>query len=242
MRRTLQLAALLIATTTLAQAQFHLPGSKEKDKPAKYHKSDVEWLWEYGPSDTDKEGLENNLVQDERFRPMLAQYFTAPQTFWGTAVNGKYRSLASTALDFLSVPGKVLADDNRYLSISGCVVHFCPSRGLLWVDLNAREPLMVFAAIDWIRDSKTTTQPEAEYTLWIFPDQPMSPEGTAANRIPPALTRSLARWSSEPLAGSGIVQNITHAILVDPDGTPHELPIATVGVTPPKALAKKDAQ
>jgi hypothetical protein len=32
--------------------------------------------------------------------------------------------------------------------------------------------------------------------------------------------KSIARWAAEPLPGSGIVQNITHAILVDPDGTP----------------------
>jgi hypothetical protein len=243
MRRTLQFAAVLLFTIAgTAPAQIHLPGTKEKDKTAKYHRSDVEWLWEYGPSDTDKDGRENALVQDERFRPMLAQYFTAPQTFWGNGIGGKYRSLDATILDHLSVPDKVLSDDNRYLTISGCVIHFCPARGMLWVDLNAHDPLMVFSAIDWIKDNKTTAQPDAEYTLWIFPNQPLSPTG-GANRIPPALTRSLGRWTAQPMAGSGIVQNITHAILVDPDGTPHELPIATVGVTPPKALTeKKDAQ
>ncbi|WP_263383826.1 hypothetical protein [Granulicella arctica] len=240
MRRTLQLAAAILLTAATAHAQFHLPGAK--DKPAKVHKSDLEWLWQYGPSDTDKEGRENDLVQDGRFRPMLAQYLTATQTFWGNPVNGKYRPLADTALDHLSVPDKVIADDNRYLSISGCVVHFCPSRGLLWVDLNAREPLLAFAAIDWIRDSKTTAQPEAEYTLWIFPNRALNPEPGSPDRIPPALIASIARWSAQPLAGSGIVQNLTHAILVDPDGAPHELPIATVGVKVPKALAKKEAQ
>jgi hypothetical protein len=240
MKRLLQLAAAVLLTATTAHAQFHLPGTREKAD--RHPKSDVEWLWQYSPSNDAKDGRENDLVQDDRFRPMLAQYFTAPQTFWGNAINGRYRALSDTALDHLSVPDKVLADDNRYLSISGCVVHFCPARGLLWVDLNAREPLMVFAAIDWIKEGKTTNQPEAEYTLWIFPNQPLSPEATGASRIPPALTRSIARWSAQPLAGTGIVQNITHAILVDPDGTPHEVPIATVGVTPPKALAKKDAQ
>ena len=240
MPRILQFAAALLITAATTHAQFYLPGAK--DKPEKPHKSDLEWLWQYGPSDTDKQGRENDLVQDPRFRPMLAQYLTAPQTFWGNAVNGKYRSLADTALDHLSVPDRVLADDNRYLSISGCVVHFCASRGLLWVDLNAKEPLLAFSAIDWIRESKTTTQPEAEYTLWIFPNRTLNSEAATTSRIPPALISSIARWSAEPLAGSGIVQNITHAILVDPDGTPHELPIAAVGVKPPKALAKKDAQ
>jgi hypothetical protein len=242
MHGTLQLAAVLLFTAATAPAQFHL-GRDKADKSAKFHKSNVEWLWQYSASGNDKEGDENDLVLDERFRPMLALYFTAPQTFWGNSVNGKYRSLAETILDHLSVPDKVLSDDNRYLSISGCVVHFCPSRGLLWVDLNAREPLMVFSAIDWIKDGKTTLQPGAEYTLWIFPNQALSSDPTAPNRIPPAFVRSIARWSAEPLAGSGIVQNITHAILVDPDGTPHELPIATVGITTPKpAVETKDAQ
>src|SRR5882757_2631055 len=233
MYRHLQLAAglFLLSTATMGHAQFHLG----KDKGVKHIKSDLEWMWQYGPPPTD--GRENELVQDLRFRPFLTQYLTAPQTFWGNRTNGKYRALADTALDFLSVPDKVIADDNRYLSISGCVVHFCPSRGLLWVDLDTKNPLVVFAAIEWIKESKTTAQPDAEYTLWVFPNQAFSMEKDVPNRIPPALARSISRWSVEPLAGTGIVQNITHPILVDPDGTPHELPIAAFGATTPKAIA-----
>lgn len=235
MHRKLQLVAVLLLTGATAFGQFHFGHRKSES----YHRSDVEWLWEYGPSDTAKDGQENELVRDLRFQPMLTQYFTAPQTFWGNP--GHYKSLPETVLDFLSVPDKVVAEDNRYVSISGCVFHFCPSRGLLWVDLNSKNTLMVFAAIDWIRDSKTTSQPGAEYTLWLFPDHPLSPDATAENRIPPALIHSIARWSAEPLAGSGIVQNITHVILVDPDGTPHQLPISAVGVTPSKSITTNTA-
>ncbi|WP_433982935.1 hypothetical protein RBB78_13750 [Tunturiibacter empetritectus] len=81
------------------------------------------------------DGRETQLVLDTRFRPFLAQYLTAPQTFWGSPKTG-YKPLDETALDFLSVPDKVLADDNRYLSITGCVFRFNPARGLLWVDLG----------------------------------------------------------------------------------------------------------
>jgi hypothetical protein len=45
--------------------------------------------------------------------------------------------------------------------------------------------------------------------------------------------KAIARWAAEPLAGSGIVQNITHAILVDPDGTQHEVAPSALGVMPP---------
>jgi hypothetical protein len=230
MRRLLQLAIALLLVTTLAPAQ---PGRKPKPAP-----ENVEWIWQYTPDDTNKQGRENDLVQDDRFRPFLDQFLTAPQTFWGTPVNGRYRSLASTALDHLTVPGSVLADDNRYISISGCVVHFCPARGLLWIDLNGAHHLVVFAAIDWIKADKTPSDPAAEYTLWLFPNEPLTIAANGAQHPPAALLRALARWTAQPLPGSAIVQNITHAILVDPDGTPHQVLPSTLGIIPPPAISE----
>ena len=101
-------------------AQISVSDLKKEKKPPK---ENVEWLWQYSPPPP--EGRENQLVLDPRFRPFLAQYLTAPQTFWGSQKAG-YKSLAETALDFLSVPDKVLADDNRYVTITGCVYRFCP--------------------------------------------------------------------------------------------------------------------
>ena len=122
------------------------------------------------------------------------------------------------------MPDKVIADDNRYLTITGCVFRFCPARGLLWVDLNGQHPLVVFNAIDWIKDSKTPDQPGAEYTLWVFPNHPIDPE-----HIPAALTHSIARWTAHPPQGNREIQQIRNAILVDPDGTPHDIPPASIG-------------
>ena len=228
MRRPLQLAVALFLVAALAPA-FAAP------KPAP---ENVEWIWQYTPDDTNKQGRENDLVQDDRFRPFLDQFLTAPQTFWGAPVNGKYRSLASTALDHLTVPGSVLADDNRYISISGCVVHFCPARGLLWIDLNGAHHLVVFAAIDWTKQGAPTSDPAAEYTLWVFPNQPLTIAANGAQHPPAALLKAIARWTAQPLPGSAIVQNITHAILVDPDGTPHEVAPSALGVGPPPTASK----
>jgi hypothetical protein len=50
--------------------------------------------------------------------------------------------------------------------------------------------------------------------------------------VPAALTKSIARWTAQPLPGSGVVQNITPAVLVDSDGTPHEVPPASLGIHP----------
>ena len=234
--------ALLTVAATSAFGQFHssqIDGLKKRDKK---QRSDAEWMWQYGPPPTD--GRENELIQDAKFKPFLALNFTAPQSFWG--VQGtKYKPLADTAMDFLSVPGKVIADEDRYLTITGCVFHFCPSRGLLWVDLNASPKtanIAAFGAIDWIRDSKTTSDPDAEYTLWLFSNQTFGLTPDAQNKIPAALVRSISRWSKEPLAGSGIIEKITHAIVVDPDGTPHQIPIAQLGITLPKPQQGTDTQ
>ena len=237
MRRLLQLAAAIVLAATVAPAQFHSPQVNKKEKP---QRENVEWLWQYTPAPPNTDGRENDLVQDPHFVPFLEQFLTAPQTFWGVPINGQYRSLANTALDHLTVPDKVIADDNRYVSITGCVVHFCPARGLLWADLNGSHHLVVFAAIDWIKEGHPTTDPAAEYTLWLFPNEPLSATGNIAHP-PPALTKAIARWTTKPLPGSGIVQNITHAILVDPDGTPHEVAPSTLGVTPPTSHTATDS-
>ena len=236
-------ATLLLSAAIAARAQFHSPQiDGAKSKKDKKHYSDAEWMWQYGPPPAD--GRENDLIQDARFRPFLVQNLMAPQSFWG--VKGtRFKPLADTAMDFLSVPGKVIADEDRYLTITGCVFHFCPSRGLLWVDLNAAPKaanLVAFAAVDWIRESKTTSEPDAEYTLWLFSSQAFGMAPDAGNQIPAALVRSISRWTKEPLAGSGIVEKITHAIVVDPDGTPHEVPIARLGIKLPKPQQETEAQ
>ncbi|MGA1981162.1 MAG: hypothetical protein ABSG84_01705 [Acidobacteriaceae bacterium] len=237
MNRLLQLAAALLLTAALAPAQIQPPPARpQPGKPSKAEKpqpENVEWIWEYTPDAANKDGRENDLATDLRFKPFLDQFLTAPQTFWGIPINGKVPSLAETALVHLTVPGKVLADENRYISISGHVVHFAPSRGLLWLDLNGKQHLVVFAALDWIKQGRPTTDPAAEYTLWVFPDEPLTVSSGSGQHPPPALMKSIARWAAEPLPGSGIVQNITHAILVDPDGTQHEVAPSALGVAPP---------
>jgi hypothetical protein len=229
--RPLQFVAALLSLTfaeKAAHAQIPTPGppppqtsSPQIKKDKKQPKENVEWLWQYSPPPP--EGRENQLVLDTRFRPFLAQYLTTPQTFWGNPKTG-YKTLDETALDFLSVPDKVLADDNRYLTITGCVFRFCPSRGLLWVDLNGPHPLVVFAAIDWIKDSKTPSEPGAEYTLWVFPNHPID-----TDHIPAALIHSVARWTAQPPSGSTVIQQIRNVILVDPDGTPHPIEPKAIG-------------
>ncbi len=179
---------------------------------------DLSWLWTYASEAPGSD--ENRLAKDPRFVPLLKRYLTTSQTFWGHGA-----PLAEVASDFLTgPPGVVIRDENRYLSADACVQHFCPDRGLLWVDLGLSQPLVVFAATEWISENKTVDQRDAAYTMWVFSNRMLNPE-----HVPPALRRSVARWTAQPPSESETPENITRVFVVDPDGTPHAISPTTLG-------------
>jgi hypothetical protein len=235
------LMAAIVASLSGHAAHAQLLGEPElpkKQKRQKNQRSNLEWMWQYGPPP--EGGREHEFLQDPNFLPFLQEYFKAPQSFWGPGSEApagpsntpirQRKSLADTVYDFLAIPGTVTADDNRYITVTGAVFHFPHSRGLVFADLDSPRPLVCFAAIDWIRDSHTVNERDAEYTLWLFPNQaPGTPQ--APNNLPPPLLRSLRRWMLTPVPGTNFAQKITHAVLVDPDGTPHEIPVPDTGTT-----------
>jgi hypothetical protein len=103
---------------------------------------------------------------------------------------------------------------------------------MLFVDTAGSRPLVVFAAIDWSRESHNIEEDSAEYTLWIFPDRSLTgpDSGDQALHLPLPLKRSLGLFSSE-LKGGKVPPLVTHAFVVDPDGTSHEIPASDTGVT-----------
>ena len=212
-------AALLLllpgAAPARIQAQIHSP---QVNIHRHHTTDDLSWVVQYAQPEPD--GNENRFVWDPRFKPFLRQYLTAPQSFWG-----KNKSLHEAALEYLGgPPGRVLFEDNRYFTADACVQHFCPNRGLLWIDTALPKPLVVFAALDWISDNRATDDKSSTYTMWVFPSQPIDPA-----HLPVALTRSVSRWTSLPSSGSTDLQNITRVFLVDPDGTPHTVAPSTIG-------------
>jgi len=221
MRRRLQLAAItLLLTTGVAAggAQIHL---KREKPPA----DDLSWLWQY--TKPAPGGNENGLTNDPRFQPFLKQHFTMPQSFWGNGTE----SLAETAFTFLGVPGIMRADDNRYITATGCAPNFCPARGMLFVDTAGSRPLVVFAAINWNSEGHTLDEDDAEYTLWIFLDRELTPHGFTDTtlHLPLPLQKSLGIFSAE-LNGGKVPPLVTRSFVVDPDGKPHEIPPSQTGV------------
>lgn len=220
MRHTFQLAAAaLLVAGTASYAQMHLHSNKPQVE-------DLSWMWQY--TRPLPKGDEAALRADTHFKPFLAKHLTAPQTFWSRG-----KSLADTAFEFLERPQTVVADGNRYITATGCVQAFCPSRGLLWVDLGATHPLVIFATTNWIAENKTTDQIGATYTLWIFSSRALDPI-----HLPPPMTHSVASWAVEPIA-DGTVEQIATVILVDPDGQPHQIQPAAIGIDQTKQIEQK---
>ncbi|MGA7159091.1 MAG: hypothetical protein WBY53_19755 [Acidobacteriaceae bacterium] len=221
MRKSLHLAALLTLfgalTATTTRAQITNPDNLIAPPPhnpalrSPTPTDNLQWLWQYThPAPI---GQASNLRLDARFQTFLQANFHQPQSMWGPP--NSQEPLATIIPLFLTQYGAVTADDNRYITIDGCVPSFCAASGLLWIDLGRPHPLAVFAAVNWDPQAHTTDQPQANYNLWLFANRTLSPDS-----LPFELTQAIAHWNIRLAAAHRLVPHIAHALLVDPDGSP----------------------
>jgi hypothetical protein len=224
MRTTLHLAALTLLTTAPAHAQITNPDTliaPPPHNPAILRSAptqDLQWLWQFAqPAPL---GNKPALLADLRFQQLLADNLTAPQAFWHTGT-----PLAEAAKLFLSGPGLIHTERNRYLEISGCVPTQCAQRGLLFADLGQPSPLVLFAALRWNEQSQTPDAPGAPFTLWLFPSRAFD----NPQQLPQPIAHALRSWLFDPASCRPL--NITSVLLVDPNGVPHIETPMTLGLT-----------
>lgn len=222
MRICLHLAAALLLTGASAHAQVSSPDKLIAPPPApQQHQQpkatdDLQWLWQYARPEPI--GSAGDLRLDARFQSLLLRNFRQPQSMWGN--DPEHRPSLPTVIPlFVLKYGAVTAEQNRYLTVDGCVPSFCPAAGLLWIDLGiagaGAHPLMVFAAVNWTAENHTTDEAAADYELWLFPNRNLD-----ANALPLALAESIAHWNIRLAAAHRMVPHIAHALLVEPDGSP----------------------
>ena len=171
----------------------------------------LQWLWQYAQPVPNGNAVA--LRNDERFPTLLSNAFHQPQAFWGKQV-----PLSEVIPRFLARYGEINARDNRYLAMDGCVPSFCAAHGLLWIDLGAPQPLLVFAAVDWTTEDHTVDEAAAGYNLWLFASRDLS-----ADALPLALTTAISDWDARLAQADRGVPRVVHAILVEPDGKPYPL-------------------
>ena len=220
MRTTLHLAAAVLLIATTLHAQNNTPDrliAPPPRNPAIHRPApadDLQYLWQYThPSPL---GEAAALRLDARFQGFLRDAFPQPQSMWGPPNSNE--PMATIIPLFLTQYGAVTAEQNRYISIDGCVPSFCAASGLLWIDLGRSHPLAVFAAVNWDPQSHTTDQPQANYNLWLFTNHPVD-----ANALPLALTEAIANWDARLATAHRLVPHIAHALLVEPDGSSQAL-------------------
>jgi hypothetical protein len=226
------LATPLRAQITPPDKLIPPPPSNPARRPLK-SVDDLQWLWPF--TKPEPLGRATDLRLDARFQSLLAKNFPQPQAFWG-ATNEPLDLIIPL---FLSHHGAVTADDNRYLTVDGCVPSFCPAHGLLWIDLGLPHPLIVFAAVNWTTESHTTGEAAADYNLWLYPNRALS-----ADDLPFALTSALAHWDARLATAHRLVPHIAHAVLVEPNGAPYALQpnLAGANTLPPQPDTSDDQQ
>jgi hypothetical protein len=231
MRRTLQLAILtllLLIAATAMRAQITNPDTLVAHPPRNpaHHPiqptESLQWLWAFAKPEPI--GRASDLRLDPRFHALLTANFHQPQAMWGDTDPARTQPLDAVISLFLSRYGTITTQDNRYLSIDGCVPDFCAAHGLLWVDLGTPHPLMVFAAVNWSTEGHTTDESTANYNLWLFSDHVLS-----AAELPLPLTEAIAHWDARLAAAHRLVPHIEHATLVEPGGAPYALNPALTG-------------
>jgi hypothetical protein len=228
MRHTAHLAALtLLIGATTSRAQITNPDNliaPPPRNPARHFAprptDDLQWLWQYAkPAPL---GDASTLRLDPRFQSFLQDDFKQPQSMWGPP--NTHEPLATIIPLFLSRYGAVRAEQNRFLTVDGCVPSFCAASGLLWIDLGRPHPLAVFAAVNWNPDAHTVAEPAADYNLYLFPNHPLD-----ADALPLPLTEAISHWQIRLAAAHRLVPHIAHALLVEPTGQPFPLDPAMTG-------------
>jgi hypothetical protein len=214
MRIALQLAAALLLTTAAAtSAQVSNPDKLVSPPPTRTpHQrpqptDDLQWLWPFTkPAPI---GRADDLRVNGRFQSLLTREFKQPQAMWGSDPNHP-PALATIVPLFITKYGAVSSSSNRYITIDGCVPSFCSAAGLLWIDTQGHDPLIVFVATNWITASAAANEPGSNRNI-----DPSS--------LPFALKTSIADWSARLAAAHRLVPHVTRALLVEPSGAPFAL-------------------
>jgi hypothetical protein len=211
--KTLSIAAMLLASfaaSCIAQPQH------TQSKTAPQVQTDAEWARHYAPdcsANSQNCGFAGGIIWDPHFLALLRHSLPQSESWW---VNDhrSHSSVTNVVLEFLGIPESSSFDDNRYLTVAGCVPHVCTVKGMIWIDTGTNPSTVLFVAED------AATGRNAGYRLWLYSSKPMN-----LGALPSDFLSSLTHWHTAiaATAPSYFPQTIALVTLVQPNGLERDL-------------------
>ena len=144
--------------------------------------NDLSWAREF--ASPAKRQMDNKW--DPRFRELMRSSFHQRQSFWRD--HGVFPTLPELVETFIGVPAGVTLDEDRYLTLDGCVPHACSTRGMVWIDTRGTgKPLVIFVAPEDV--SSGPGEKDSLQHLWLYASDVVNWQ-----KMPPDFMTSLAHW------------------------------------------------
>jgi hypothetical protein len=154
---------------------------------------------------------ENALRTDPRFRPLLKSSFPQHQWFWKD--RDRFVPMEDLVKTFIGVPGMTVLDENRYVTVDGCIPNDRGDKGMLWIDTTTHPTSIIFAATGFININEDDRGGMAARDhLWLFTSTHLNWQ-----KIPSAFVSSLRRWNQTNTMGLEPIPFILVTI-VQPNG------------------------
>ncbi len=164
-------------------------------------------------------GYAGEFFGDPRFIPLLKTSLPQRESWWVNGYGGS-APVSSTVQQFLGIPGAFFVNEDRYVTVTGCVPHSCTTTGMLWVDTGAQPATVVFVGEDLVVGGKEP----AGYHLYLYTSRALATYNAGKRDIsvfPADFLRSLARWHN---AGTSKydTDKVVLATVVWPNGRSHD--------------------
>ena len=173
----------------------------------------------------DKKDADNKW--DPQFRALIQSSFHQQQTFWRD--HGRFSSMPELVMKFLGVPEGVTLDQDRFVTMDGCIPHACSARGMVWIDTRGSgKPLVIFVAPQDV--STAETDKRALQHLWLY-----SSDNLNWQKMPQQFQASLLRWyrSYQEMWIKDYSMDVLILTLVQPSGLTCDLSPGLLGLDHP---------
>ncbi len=210
-------------TSLLLLCMLPLAGAQSLTRKVPETSYDLDWARAF--ASPDKKDADNKW--DPQFQALMQSSFHQRQTFWRD--HGRFSTVPELVTEFLGVPEGVKLDQNRFVTMDGCVPRACSARGIVWIDTRGSgKPLVIFVVPQDV--STTETNKNVLQHLWLFSSNELNWQ-----KMPPQFKTSLLQWYELYQATwvKYYSMDVRMVTLVEPSGLTYDLSPGLFGLDHP---------